>query len=366
MLQRSAMNRGAVRKKSLAVLNCGLTTLWLTVGLSFDGVGKSYSSGGGHSSSSSSRSSSSSSSSRSSSPGGSHSSSSGPSRSSSSGGGSKSYSSGPSSSGERKGYSATKSYTAGSGTKYSSTPDSGKTKRPSKPAPAPSAPPSGSDFKFDSGAARARKEQASKSEFARFKETQNPPSTPPVSGSRPAVNESYAAKPPPVANSVGQSGSFRRTAYVPDITIVQTRPSRIYNVFSPYSYRPWVTYRDPYGSSFWWWLLDRSIDDQAWWAYHHRYDMDPARYQALLASNQQLETRVADLEGQRVERDPAYTPAGLDRDLMYSDRYVTQTFSNRPTRGGAIAFWVFGVPAAAGTCAFFIWLIWIKRWQPAT
>ena len=363
------MNRGALRNKSLAVLNCGLTTLWLTIGLSFDGVAKSYSSGGSHSSSSSSsssRSSSSSSSSRSSSPGGSHSSSSGPSRSSSSGGGSKSYSSGPSSSGERKGYSATKSYTAGSGSKYSSTPDSGKTKSPSKPAPAPSAPPSGSDFKFDSGAARARKEQASKSEFSRFKETQNPPSTPPVSGSRPAVNESYAAKPSPIANSMGQSGSSRRTVYVPDITIVQTRPSRIYNVFSPYSYRPWVTYRDPYGSSFWWWLLDRSADDQAWWAYHHRYDMDPARYQALVASNQQLEARVADLEGRRVERNPAYTPAGLDRDLMYSDQYVKQTFSTRPTRGGVIAFWVFGVPAAAGTCAFFIWLIWIKRWQPAT
>jgi hypothetical protein len=127
-------------------------------------------------------------------------------------------------------------------------------------------------------------------------------------------------------------------------------------------------YHDPYGSLFWWWLLDRSIDDQAWWAYHHRYDMDPARYQALMANNQQLESRVAQLESQQqqVPRDPAYTPTGLDRDLMYSDHYVANAYSNRPTRSGSVAFWIFGVPLAIGSAAFFIWLIWFKRWQTAT
>src|SRR5207249_9380547 len=87
--------------------------------------------------------------------------------------------------------------------------------------------------------------------------------------------------------------------YVPDVMVIRTRPSRIYSVFSPYYYRPLVVYHDPYSSFFWWWLLDRSLDDQAWWAYHHRYDMDPGRYQALMASNQQLETRVAQLEAQQ-------------------------------------------------------------------
>jgi len=28
-----------------------------------------------------------------------------------------------------------------------------------------------------------------------------------------------------------------------------------------------------------------------------------------------------------------------------------------------ISFWVFGIPLALGFCAFFIWLIWFKRWQ---
>jgi hypothetical protein len=87
----------------------------------------------------------------------------------------------------------------------------------------------------------------------------------------------------------------------------------------------------------------------------------------LLANNQQLEARVQQLEAQQaVPRDPAYTPTNLDRDLMYSDQYVNQSYSNRPTPGGRIAFWVFAVPAAIAACWFFIWLIWFKRWQTAT
>ncbi len=153
---------------------------------------------------------------------------------------------------------------------------------------------------------------------------------------------------------------------MPDAVTISTRPGRIYNVFNPYYSRPVVIYRDPYNSLFWWWLLDRSIDDRACWAYHHRYDMDPARYQALVATDQQLETRVEQLEAQQAPRDPNYVPAGVDRDLMYSDHYVAQSYSNRPTAVGVIAFWVLAVPTALGVTGFFIWLIWFKRWQTAT
>jgi hypothetical protein len=163
------------------------------------------------------------------------------------------------------------------------------------------------------------------------------------------------------------SRSYRRWTYVPDTVVIQTRPTRIWSVFQPYWYRPMVVYHDPYSSFFWWWLLDRSIEDQAWWAYHHRYDMDQARYQALLASNQQLQARVEQLETQQpVPRDSTYTPTNLDRDLMYSDQYVNQSYNNRPTAAGRIAFWAFAVPGAIGACWFFIWLIWLKRWQIAT
>ena len=81
----------------------------------------------------------------------------------------------------------------------------------------------------------------------------------------------------------------------------------------------------------------------------------------------QLQARVAQLEAQQVARDPGYVPPGLDgRDLMYSDHYVNRTYSNRPTTFGVISFWVFGIPLALGFCAFFIWLIWFKRWQTST
>jgi hypothetical protein len=154
--------------------------------------------------------------------------------------------------------------------------------------------------------------------------------------------------------------------YIPDQYTIYTRPSRIDTYFRPYYSRPVVVYNDPYNSFFWWWLLDRSLDDRAYWAYHHRYDMDPARYQALVSNDQQLETRVEQLEAQQVQRDPNFVPAGVDQDLMYSDQYVSRAYSNRPTRGGVIGFWVFAVPMAIGVSWFFIWLIWFKRWQTST
>ena len=150
--------------------------------------------------------------------------------------------------------------------------------------------------------------------------------------------------------------------YIPSSSTLATRPVRIYNVFNSYSTRPWVMYHDSYNSFFWWWLLDRSLDDRAWWAYHHRYDMDPARYQALVANDAQLEARVQTLEAQQAPRDPNYVPPGLDRDLMYSDQYLARSYTNRPTAAGQVAFWVLAAPSALGVSAFFIWLIWFKRW----
>ena len=94
--------------------------------------------------------------------------------------------------------------------------------------------------------------------------------------------------------------------------------------------------------------------------------MDPARYQVLVADNQDLHARVAQLEAQQVPRDPNYVPPGLDRDLMYSDRHVKQVYSNRPTASGTIAFWMIGIPLAVGGICFLTWLIFFKRWQPAT
>ena len=134
----------------------------------------------------------------------------------------------------------------------------------------------------------------------------------------------------------------------------------------PYYSRPVVVYRDPYNSFFWWWLLDRSLDDRAYWAYHHRYDMDPARYDALVAHDRDLDRRIAELEAQQLPRNPNYVPPNVDRDLMYSDQYVARAHANRPTHSGNAIFWVLAIPAFVGMGAFFIWVIFFKRWQVST
>src|SRR5207249_9756108 len=121
------------------------------------------------------------------------------------------------------------------------------------PAAAGTARPSNGDsggFKFDTAAARARKEEASRESFTQYKQAQNPASAAPDA----TLGRARAAAAPRWG---GSSGS---TVYVPDRATISTRPIRIYNVFNPYSWRPWVVYRDPYSSLFWWWLLDRSLE----------------------------------------------------------------------------------------------------------
>ena len=278
----------------------------------------------------------------------------------------KSYSSGSTWSGSSgHSYTSGKSYSSGAGHSFKSTFHD----LESSAAPAPAAK-AKSDlsvpaFSFDSAAAHARKEEASQAKYREFKRPDaGTPSPVPAVLPTTAHTPAYRVKTPPLPSSAG--GSYRPTVYVPEPSVLKTRPVRVYAILNPYYSRPWVTYHDPYNSLFWWWLLDRSLDDRAWWAYHHRYDMDPARYQALLSNDQQLGARVEQLEAQQAPRDPNFVPAGLDRDLMYSDQYVTRSYSNRPTTAGIVFFWVLALPTAVAICVFFIWLIWFKRWQTAT
>lgn len=356
--------------------------------------GKSYSSGGGRSYSSSSSHSSGFSGSHSSSSGGSgasHSFSSGSSglggsssHSFSSGnktfssGGGKSYSAGSVGNDEsRHGYSSGRSYSSSSGHLFSSGSGADDQVRPARLAAAPrKAEVQPSRFSFDTAAARAQKEETSRQEYQRFQQVQAPAVRPPEAAVRPspgqagspapptATTPSYRVQPPPVI--VSNPSSYRPAVYIPDTEVIVSRPVRTRIYFEPYYSRPTVIYHDPYSSLFWWWLLDRSVEDRAWWAYHHRQDMDPARYRALVAHDQQLEERLQQLEAQQTPRDGSYVPTGLDRDLMYSDHYVARTYDNRPSRAGQIAFWALGVPTALAFSGFFIWLIWFKRWQPAT
>src|SRR5438552_2627289 len=237
-------------RKRILVL---LLTLALSAGFCYAGPGRSYSSGGhsysshsssSHSSGFSSSRSSGFSSSRSSGGGSSRNSSNPGSKSFTSGSG-KSYSSGSSwNDDNRKGYSSSKSYTSGTGKTFS--PD----KDGVPPTPRTRKDNAGSSgFSFDTAAARARKEEVSKEQFTKFKQSQNQPPIAPNNG--PGSSSPYA----------NGSGSYRRPVYVPEREIIRTRPVRVYNVYHYYNTRPWITYRDPYSSFFWWWLLDRALDD---------------------------------------------------------------------------------------------------------
>ena len=247
------------------------------------------------------------------------------------------------------------SYT--SGKSYSSGGDSRATAKSYQKSQASS---SGSSFTYDTAAAHARQEEVSKGNFNEYKRSQAPP----VVANNGGATTPYQGRPPPV---IPTSRSYYHSGvYIPDSVTIRTRPVRIYNYYGSYYSRPWITYNDPYNSFFWWWLLDRSLDDRAYWAYHHHYDMDPGRYDALMATDQQLQARVAQLESQQLPRDPNYVPPGIDQDLMYSDQYVNHNYQNRPTPVGAIFFWILAVPCALAVVAFFVWLIWFKRWQTAT
>jgi hypothetical protein len=121
------------------------------------------------------------------------------------------------------------------------------------------------------------------------------------------------------------------------------RELRQHNFYQSYYGRPVVVYHDPYSTLFWYYLLDRSIEQQAMWAYCHRADMDAARYNALLSRDARLAGRVAELERQNAARDPNYVLTGMDPDLQYSDEYIDAVYNPRPPPNyvGWTVLWVF-------------------------
>jgi len=148
------------------------------------------------------------------------------------------------------------------------------------------------------------------------------------------------------------------------------REVRSRTFYSPYWSRPVVVYHDPYNSWFWWWLLDRSLEDRAHWAYHHRRDMDEQRYRDLLARDAQLEARVRQLEAEGRPVDPSYVPPGVERDLIYTDDYVNAVYNPQPVAEPQASQdrelrhhfpWV-GVLLLAGGVAFGVWFVFFKRW----
>jgi len=154
--------------------------------------------------------------------------------------------------------------------------------------------------------------------------------------------------------SGGRTTSTQRLGPVTQETI-ETRPSRLREIFSSYTTRPVTVYHDSFNPWFWMWLMDRSQRDRDTWVYNHRDEMDQDRYRDLVQKDADLEHRLSDLENQGVPHDPSYTPAGVDQDLMYDDSQVQSAYAENQAHGRwgllvlalvgiALAYLIFFVP----------------------
>lgn len=140
------------------------------------------------------------------------------------------------------------------------------------------------------------------------------------------------------------------------------RELRQQQFYSVYASRPLVVYNDPYSSMFWYFLLDRSIEQQAMWAYCHKADMDAARYSALLARDTRLAAKVKQLEAEKAARDPNYVIPGMDPDLQYSDEYVDAVVNPQPAPrySGWICLWTF---IGLLVIVLIVYLVFVKEWN---
>jgi hypothetical protein len=149
-----------------------------------------------------------------------------------------------------------------------------------------------------------------------------------------------------------------------------TRDSRMKDYYKPYINAPVTTYDDSYHYLFWAMMLNRNMEDRARWAYHHRGEMDPARYNDLLSKDAKLEARIKELETENKGlRDSTYLPPGVDDlDYMYDDDYVDAVVNpeQKPVNwggffGGLWTFikWVFYISLVIGL----IWFVFFyKAW----
>jgi hypothetical protein len=112
--------------------------------------------------------------------------------------------------------------------------------------------------------------------------------------------------------------------------------------------------------------------DRSLWVYHHRADLDDARYRDMLARDAQLEARVRDLERQGVQRDPGYVvPSMKDNpDLQYSKDYVDSCYNAEDVPHhsdggitwhgvGQFFLWLFIIIFVLGV----LWAIFVKDWR---
>lgn len=138
-------------------------------------------------------------------------------------------------------------------------------------------------------------------------------------------------------------------------------------LFGAYYSRPVVVYHDTYSHLFWYWMLDRSIEQQALWAYHHRASMDQARYNDMLSRNAELAARVRALEASKTPVNETYQPEGMEQHQMYTDNYVKAVYNPAPVpppaaNSGAALTVLLYIVAIGLLIWLFVYLVFMKKW----
>lgn len=157
---------------------------------------------------------------------------------------------------------------------------------------------------------KAQRQDASKKAYQAKIEASKPKTTYAVNGKSQTVTPSQAKTQTTVRNYVTHE------RYV-------TYDNRARGFYGGYYGSP-VYYNDYFSPFLFGYLMSDAMNShqRAMWMYHHRSDMDDARYQAMLAKDAQLEAEIAKLKAQNVAVDPNYAPEGMDQDLMYNKEFI--------------------------------------------
>lgn len=251
--------------------------------------------------------------------------------------------------------SGSKSYSSGS--KPSSPPsytpsNSGKSYSPgsSNPSTSSSRKPTGSTFNDDLTSS-AKKQQ---SQYRYEAATKPKPSYTTPKGETKTIKEDSPSV-----------GSVRRYVTHERYVTYDNRSTTFYQGYSP---QPYNDFFSPFLMGY---LFSSAVNnnDRASWAYHHKDQMDQARYEAMLAKDAELKARIEALEKQGVPRDPNYVVPGMaeNPDLQYSKEFVDAAYNpvevEQPSEyhggGEAVAMWIviiFIVLVVGGLAVYYLFV----------
>lgn len=257
--------------------------------------------------------------------------------------------------------------------------------------------PSGS---YDTDAGRAQRHEESRAAYEKAQQPRTTPTptrpTPPPTYPRPSPPPRPPLPPPPPVYRKGEQPQSSYTDANGTKRDIDAKDARIESLRRQLDEERWanrklreeqayrnytsppsvVLYNDPYHTLLNYWLMQRAAEERARWVYNHRDSMDPRRYQDLREKDRQLEERVRELEATQTPREPAYTPKGIDPDLVYNERYAEAAYNPKKVESPppepeptvpqpprpSILLRVLTVLGLVALFAFVVWLVFIKRW----